>query len=547
MDAVFNTDVNQLMSISTLERPASGGRAVQDARSGRRQVILRDALIAVCEGDWAAADEAFDRAPEIARGDAACLNLRGVVCEARGQWGRARRLYGKAVRVGGRGYLPAEQNVRRCYELETFGKTRLPLAIADRAVLAAVRSALLAGDPSLSRLDRLDGFDSLVADASPYVTSAATMAGVQRWRKLDFRGFAWAIGTVALATAVGWPLVHSPLQLANVNVLMLYLLSVIWVATHHTRAASVLASVLGVAAFDFVFVQPFFTFAVADQQYLFTFAVMLLTALVISTLTDRMRKQSELARQAWERVEAEFLRNTLLSGVSHDLRTPLAAITGAAGTLLHAGERVDPATRDELLQSIAAESARMERLVSNLLDMTRLESGGLVLRREWQPFEEVVGTTLGGGSGGGGDLSQRLGDRAVDLQLAPNLPLVFIDGSAIEQVMTNLVENVLDHTPPATPIEISARVAGDHLVVEVADRGPGLPPGAEQRVFDKFFRVHSESAGPRRGIGLGLAIARGIIEAHGGQIAATNREGGGAAFRFSIPVGGTPPVVESTA
>jgi two-component system sensor histidine kinase KdpD len=448
-------------------------------------------------------------------------------------------LYGKAVRAD-RGYLPAEQNVRRCYELETFGKTRLPPAVADRVVLAAVRSALVASAPSLARMDRLDRLDALVADASPYVTPAATMARVRRSAKLDLRGLAWAIGTVALATAVGWPMVHSRLHLANVNVLMLYLLSVIWVATHHTRAAAVLASVLGVATFDFVFVEPFYTFAVADQQYVLTFAVMLLTALVISTLTDRMRRQSELARQAWERVEAEFLRNTLLSGVSHDLRTPLAAITGAAGALRHAGDRIDPGTRAELLESIASESMRMERLVSNLLEMTRLESGGLVLRREWQPFEEVVGTTLG-------HLEHRLGDRAVDVNVAADLPLVFIDPVALEHVLTNLIENVLDHTPPATPIEISARAAGDQLVAEVADRGPGLPAGAEGRVFDKFFRAHSDVSGSRPGIGLGLAIARGIVEAHGGQIVARNRDGGGAALRFTLPMGGTPPEIDTSA
>jgi hypothetical protein len=283
--------VNQLISTlmaTTTARPAASGAVAKDRLATWRELVLGDALLAVCEGDWAAADDALTRGADLTRGDAACLNLRGVVCEARGQWARARRFYGKAVRAD-RGYLPAEQNVRRCYELETFGKTRLPPAVADRTVLAAVRVALVATAPSLEPLDRLGRLDALVANASPYATSAATIAAVRPSRTLDARGFAWAVITVALATAIGWPLVHSPLRLANVNVLMLYLLSVIWVATHHTRSAAVLASVLGVATFDFVFVEPFYTFAVADQQYLFTFAVMLLTALVISTLTDRMR------------------------------------------------------------------------------------------------------------------------------------------------------------------------------------------------------------------------------------------------------------------
>ena len=131
-----------------------------------------------------------------------------------------------------------------------------------------------------------------------------------------------AVGTVAVATAIGWPLVHSRLSLNNANVLMLYLLGVLWVATRHSRGAAVLASALSVLAFDVMFVPPYYRLRVEDEQYIITFAAMLVTALVISQLTHRVRVQSEQARQAWERVEAEFLRNTLLSGVSHELRTP---------------------------------------------------------------------------------------------------------------------------------------------------------------------------------------------------------------------------------
>jgi two-component system sensor histidine kinase KdpD len=296
--------------------------------------------------------------------------------------------------------------------------------------------------------------------------------------------------------------------------------------------------VLGVATFDFVFVEPYYTFAVADEQYLVTFAVMLVTALVISTLTDRMRKQSELARQAWERVETEFLRNTLLSGVSHELRTPLAAITGASSTLIQADGTLDPPTRDDLLRTISQESERMERLVTNLLDMTRLESGGLVLKREWQPVQEVIGSALN-------HLDRRLRDRPVEIHLPPRLPLVHIDAVAIEQVLTNLLENAAEYTPPASPIEITAAAEGGELAVDVADRGPGLPAGTEGRVFEKFFRIHAGRS--RRGVGLGLAIARGIVEAHGGRIGAANRAGGGAAFRFTIPLAVAPPAMDTSA
>jgi len=299
----------------------------------------------------------------------------------------------------------------------------------------------------------------------------------------------------------------------------------------------VLASVLGVATFDFVFVEPFYTFAVADQQYLFTFAVMLLTALVISTLTHRARQQSELARQAWERVETEFLRNTLLSGVSHELRTPLAAIAGAASSLAQTNSALNQQTRDDLLQIICSESDRMERLVNNLLDMTRLEAGGLVVKREWLPLQEVIGSALH-------HLERRLGDRPVKILLPSPAPMIHVDGVLIEQVLTNLIDNVIEYTPQDSAIEVTAQALDGQIQISVSDRGPGLPAGTETRVFEKFFRIHQGES--RRGIGLGLAIVRGIIEAHGGRVSAANREGGGAIFGFALPLTGSPPALDSS-
>jgi two-component system sensor histidine kinase KdpD len=346
---------------------------------------------------------------------------------------------------------------------------------------------------------------------------------------------------VGAATAVGWPLYHG-LKLADTNILMLYLLGVLWVATHHSRGAAVLASVLGVLSFDFAFVPPYLTLTVHDQQYLVTFAVMLMTALLISELTHRVRRQSEAARAAWERVETEFLRNTLLSGVSHELRTPLAGITGAASTLLDAGDRLTPAARREMLDTIVGESERMERLINNLLDMTRMESGGgPALRKEWVPLQEIVGSALRHVDRllQGRPLTTDLGDRSGG---APGL--VHVDAVAVEQVIVNLIHNAIEHTPPASPIEISARSDGDEVAVEVADRGPGLPAGTERRVFEKFFRI--QRPGGRRGIGLGLAICHAIVEAHQGTIAAANRAGGGTVFRFTLPRAGEPPVVNGS-
>src|SRR3954453_20653282 len=224
--------------------------------------------------------------------------------------------------------------------------------------------------------------------------SPQTAARLPRGRRAsDYKGYGAAPLVTAAATAAGWPLYHGfhapdethvPLA-ANANVLMLYLLGVLWVATRHSRRAATLASVLGVVTFDVCFVPPYLRFTVHDPQYLVTFAVMLVTALTISTLTHRVRQQSDAARLAWERVETEFLRNTLLSGVSHDLRTPLAAITGAVSSLTETGDSLPPAARADMLQTIHLEAERMERLINNLLDMTRLEAGGLVLKKEWQP------------------------------------------------------------------------------------------------------------------------------------------------------------------
>ena len=506
-------------------------------------------------------------------------------------------------------------------------------------------------------------------------------------RGADWEGYVASVVAVALATAVGFPFQHK-LGFENTNVLMLYLLAVLWVASRYSRWAATLAALLAVAAFDFFFVPPYFTFTVRDERYIIlTFPVMLITALTIGTLTNRVKMQAEAARRreqrtqtllaltrelaaartadqivaaavrhvgqivdatavvflpdgdqklrvktpgpaagvlddkessvaqwayeheqaagagtgtlpaaagmyipmktsrgtvgvvgvfpnqpgddgppeqrqlieafasqtalaveratladeakaAWERVEAEFLRNTLLSGVSHELRTPLAAITGAVSALVETGDSLSPQAHRELLDSIYSESERMERLINNLLDMTRLEAGGLLVRKEWQALQEIVGSALH-------HLKRRLEGREVKTDIPANLPLVHADALGLEQVLVNLIDNAVEYTPADTPIEIVARADGKSVSVEVADRGPGLPPGTEQRVFEKFFRARTAES--RRGIGLGLAISKGIIEAQGGRITAANRPGGGATFRFTLPLDSVPPTVDASA
>jgi two-component system sensor histidine kinase KdpD len=496
----------------------------------------------------------------------------------------------------------------------------------------------------------------------------------------DLSGYAYASLGVLIATAIAWLMFP---YFGAANLIMMYLIAVIVIAIRCGRGPSVLASVLSVAAFDFFFVPPYFSFAVSDIQYLLTFGVMLVVALVISNLAVRIRQQAELARyrerrtgvlyamsrdlathrgtgmlahlatkhlrevfdsqvaifladpdkrlqlqrgeqlyfefdpkeagvaqwvfehneraglgtdtlpgasalylplvgsagsigvvavrptessrlmdpdqlhlleslvnqvalaiertrlseeaqQAHVRVETERMRNAILSSVSHDLRTPLATITGAASSLLESRETMEAASQQELARSIYEEAHRLDRLVRNLLDITRLEAGAVQLQKEWHPFEEIVGAALT-------RLEGRLGGHPVNANFPSDLPLVLLDGVLMEQVLINLLENALKYAPPSTAIELSASVSDHELVFEIADRGPGVPPADEKRIFEKFYR-----AGPARegGVGLGLTICRGIIEAHGGRIWVEKRPGGGAVFRFTLPLDRTQPTIE---
>jgi two-component system sensor histidine kinase KdpD len=492
-------------------------------------------------------------------------------------------------------------------------------------------------------------------------------------RLLSFwRALILVAGIVGASTIVA--LLLRPL-LAPTNLAMVYLLGVVGVATRGSRGASVAASFLSVAAFDFFCVPPYLTLAVSDYQYLVTFAVMLVVALVISTQTVRIRMQAAHAGEREARAEAlyrlsvrlagetrvfdaataaasvaeevfrthvviflpddgvisfrrrtsdqlpvpssdeavaawafnngrkagngmkmfpgaaafylplrgaretvgvmgvvpdpearvrapeqqhllevfasqtalaiertlsqntaeaarvemqtEQMRSSLLSAVSHDLRTPLASITGSASTLRSQGEKLPRETRRELLDSISDEAERLGRLVSNLLDMTRFESGGVQLRRDLYPLEEIVGAAFE-------RVEPLLRGRPVTTHLPDNLPLVHVDDVLLGQVLINLLENAAKYTPAGSAIEIAAEAGAEGVVMEVRDRGKGLATGEEQHIFEKFYRGKSDGV---RGAGLGLAICRAIMQAHGGKIEALNRPGGGAVFRVWLPAG----------
>lgn len=238
-----------------------------------------------------------------------------------------------------------------------------------------------------------------------------------------------------------------------------------------------------------------------------------------------------VASKSTVQIESERLRNSLLSAISHDLRTPLTALVGMAETLT-----MTPLTRQgDLAMSIRDSALRMNAMVINLLDMARLEAGAVPMRREWQPLEEVVGSALAA-------CAPALKERLVRVKLADNLPLLHLDSCLFERVLANLLENAVKYTPTGTAIEISALASSEAVVIHVDDFGPGVPAGREEAVFDKFERGNKESATP--GVGLGLAISRAIVQAHSGSIRASSRLVGGgvegARFTIELPRGQPP-------
>jgi two-component system sensor histidine kinase KdpD len=233
-------------------------------------------------------------------------------------------------------------------------------------------------------------------------------------------------------------------------------------------------------------------------------------------------------------MEGERLRNSLLAALSHDLRTPLTGLVGLSESLTLSRPPL-AAAQLELANALRDEARRMSTLVANLLDMARIQSGGVKLNLQWQLLEELAGSALHA-------CRWQLGARRVEVRLPRGLPLVRFDAALLERVLCNLLENAAKYTPPEARIAIEADLDVDAggLCVRVLDDGPGLPPGREDALFEKFARGQAES--PIAGVGLGLAICRAIVEAHGGRMRACNLDAGGACFEFSLPLGDPPPM-----
>jgi two-component system sensor histidine kinase KdpD len=261
---------------------------------------------------------------------------------------------------------------------------------------------------------------------------------------------------------------------------------------------------------------------------------------LLSAVANQLGLAVERLRLREEATEGEVLRRTdelksaLLNAVSHDLRTPLSSIIASAGSLLQEDVAWTEDERRDFAVAIEEEAGRLNRLVGNLLDLSRIEVGALLPEKRWYDLGTLVADVVG-----------RL--RSVTTQhrfiadVEDDLPPVPLDYVEISEVLCNLIENAAYHTSSGTEIRVSARCAGDQVEVEVADRGPGIPPEALPRVFEPFYRAHT--AGPRpAGTGLGLAVSKGLVEAHGGRIWAENRPGGGARFVFTLPMAEPAPV-----
>jgi two-component system sensor histidine kinase KdpD len=251
------------------------------------------------------------------------------------------------------------------------------------------------------------------------------------------------------------------------------------------------------------------------------------SANLIALSIERDQSRSE-AQQAQVQVQTEQLRNALLSSVSHDLRTPLATIAVTASSLLDGEAEQNWHAKREVIETVVDESHRLAHQVDNLLDMARLDVGQFKLDCDGQVVEEMVGVSLG-------QMRQELRGRPVVVQIPSDLPLVWAASELIERVLVNLLENAIRYTPPASPIEITAAKQDECVEIRLADHGPGLPPGRESQIFEKFFRGKSVVADGQRGVGLGLAICRSIVQAHGGEITAANRLQGGAEFLITLP------------
>ncbi|MDZ4836933.1 MAG: DUF4118 domain-containing protein [Candidatus Melainabacteria bacterium] len=322
----------------------------------------------------------------------------------------------------------------------------------------------------------------------------------------------------------------------SANIVMPYLLGVVWSALKFDRKMAITSVVLNVISFSIYYIRPISVQQPDDFDYVLIFVVFLIVTILINELAFTARKQAEQLRETQAQIDRERMRNTLLRSVSHDLRSPLSTIMGASSSLLDAtGRQVSMADRKELAQSICRESKRLERQVGNLLEMTSLESGGLVLNKEWYALDEMLGNALT-------SLESSLCDKDIQIEIADDVPLVFVDGVLFEKVFINLIENCLKYAP-SEKYRVSISRVGSTVETEVFNTGKPIEVGEEKKIFDKFYR--SDNSVKTDGAGLGLAICYSILHLHDGHIYAVPKLTNGVSMKFALPIPKDVPTIES--
>ena len=298
-----------------------------------------------------------------------------------------------------------------------------------------------------------------------------------------------------------------------------------------------IAALLSALLWDYFFIPPKYTFSIGDTEDQILLMMYFIIALLNAVLTNRIRKAEKKLRKQKDRENAVKFYNTLLNSLSHELRTPITAIMGAADNLQANSSSISKENKSELVEQIAMASARLNEQVENLLGMSRLEAGIIKLRKEWCDVNELIHSVLNRFPND--DLHK------IDIQLQENLPLFRLDFVLMEHVLYHIINNAMIYTPPFSTITVKARYSkelsssslgwnkvNDTLVITIADDGPGFPKEEIPRVFEKFYRLHGAKAG---GTGLGLSIVKGFTELQGGRVRLENLETGGAKFTIEIP------------
>ena len=311
---------------------------------------------------------------------------------------------------------------------------------------------------------------------------------------------------------------------------ILYLLAVLPVASVFGLAYALGVSIASMLAFNFFFLPPLHTLALHDSANWVALLVFVVTSIVVSELAARARRRAFAAAEADALRRSDAAKTAVLHAVSHDLRSPLTAIRAAVEGLESGSLRLGESDRVALLETIRLETARLERLVANLLDLSRLEAGAAQAQRELWPVDELVSRAL---DAIGADAGRIL------VSLDGDAPLVHVDAAQLERVLANVLENALRFSSPSDPVDLVVSSTGDDVLVQIVDRGPGLEAGSLERIFQPF--EHGRGGG--EGTGLGLAIARGFAEANGCRLWAEARPGSGAVFVLAMPSAAARPTL----